>query len=500
MICIKGARMVITLVLFFLCLIVKANIQHHFYFSPVCLEAQKHIASLRLNKAQQLLSAEKKLHPDNVAILFLENYIDYYRLITSQDYSNLKKMEQLKDERLKAIRKISPKSPYFLYAQSEINLQWGFIQSFNQGYLGAMLDFRNAYQLAKENYEKYPEFKPSLKTVGLFRALLGTIPNNYKWILGMAGLSGDFDGGMQLIQRYFDTDNYQEFILDKQSSEFYYTLFMLNFGDKQKAWAFCNEHTTDHNTNLMSVYLRAFTASKVGKNDEAILVLQQRPKSADYEPFFALDYMLGLCKLNRLDDDAEQSLKRFVSFYKGKVLMKDAYRRISWCYLLKNDLDKFKIYRELSKRYGNSNNEEDKKVLHETEKGIMHDLIILKSRLLFDGGYYQRAEETIKKKDVNQLKTNYQKLEYYYRYGRILHEQNKYNKAIDYYTYVVKNAPVNTPYYFAPYACLQMGYIYQKMGFGQLAKSHFSKVESYTKAEYHESIKIKSSNELHKLK
>ena len=175
MICIKGARMVITLVLFFLCLIVKANIQHHFYFSPVCLEAQKHIASLRLNKAQQLLSAEKKLHPDNVAILFLENYIDYYRLITSQDYSNLKKMEQLKDERLKAIRKISPKSPYFLYAQSEINLQWGFIQSFNQGYLGAMLDFRNAYQLAKENYEKYPEFKPSLKTVGLFRALLGTI-------------------------------------------------------------------------------------------------------------------------------------------------------------------------------------------------------------------------------------------------------------------------------------------------------------------------------------
>ena len=72
MICIKGARLVITLVLLFLCQFVKADTQHHFYFSPVCIEAQKHIAALRLNKAQQMLSAEKKLHPDNVAIPFLE--------------------------------------------------------------------------------------------------------------------------------------------------------------------------------------------------------------------------------------------------------------------------------------------------------------------------------------------------------------------------------------------------------------------------------------------
>ena len=42
--------------------------------------------------------------------------------------------------------------------------------------------------------------------------------------------------------------------------------------------------------------------------------------------------------------------------------------------------------------------------------------------------------------------------------------------------------------------------IYQKMGFGQIAKSHFSRVELYTKAEYHESIKVKSNNELQKLK
>lgn len=496
----KGARLVYTLLLLFLCPFVQADTQHHFYFSPVCIEAQKLISALRLNKAEQLLAAEKKLHPDNVAIPFLENYIDYYRLITSQDLTNFKKIEEAKDERLKAVRKISILSPYYLYAQSEIHLQWGFIKSFNQEYVGAMLEFKNAYQLAKQNFEKHPEFKPSMKTVGMFRALLGTIPDNYKWVLGVAGLKGDFDGGMQLIQRYFKTDTYSEFILDKQSTVFYYGLFMLNFGDKQKAWAFCDEHTNDYSSNLLSVYLRAFTASKTARNDEAIHVLQHRPKTPDYEPFYALDYFLGMCKLNRLDDDAEHSLKRFVSFYKGKLYMKDAYRRISWHYLLKNDLDKFKIYRELSKRYGSSNSEEDKNIMRETTEGVSHDLVILKARLLFDGGYYAKAEETIKQRNPDQLKTEYQKLEYYYRYARILHEQNKYNKAIDYYTQVVKLSPVNTPYYFAPYACLHMGYIYQKMGFGQIAKSHFSKVDVYTKAEYHESIKVKSNKELQKLK
>jgi len=500
MINIEGARMVYTLLLLFLCPFVKADIQHHFYFSPVCVEAQKHISALRLNKAEQLLAAEKKLHPDNVAIPFLENYIDYYRLITSQDLTNFKKIEDAKDARLKAVRKIPTSSPYYLYAQSEIHLQWGFIKSFNQEYVSAMLEFKNAYQLAKQNFDNHPDFKPSMKTVGMFKALLGTIPDNYKWVLGVAGLSGDFDGGMNLIQRYFKTESYSEFILDRQSTVFYYGLFMLNFGDKQKAWAFCDEHTSDYSTNLLSVYLRAFTASKTARNDEAIHTLQHKPKSADYEPFYALDYFLGMCKLNRLDDDAEQSLKRFVSFYKGKLYMKDAYRRISWYYLLKNDSDKFKIYRELSKRYGSTNSEEDKNIMRENSGGITHDLVILKARLLFDGGYYVKAEETIKQRTPEELKTEYQKLEYYYRYARILHEQNKYNKALDFYTQVVKLSPVSTPYYFAPYACLHMGYIYQKMGFAQIAKSHFSKVDIYTKSEYHESIKVKSNKELKKLK
>ena len=108
-----------------------------------------------------------------------------------------------------------------------------------------MLEFRNAYQLANQNLTKFPEFEPSLKTVGMFKALLGTTPKNYKWVLGVAGLSGNYEKGMATLEQYVKADVPADAILDEQMGVFYYGLFMLNFGDKQKAWEFTQAHTLD---------------------------------------------------------------------------------------------------------------------------------------------------------------------------------------------------------------------------------------------------------------
>lgn len=493
----KGAKLVFTVLLLFFMPATYASV---FFYTPGCIEAQKHIASLRLAKAEQILAVEAKANPNNAAIPFLQNSVDFYRIIAEQSFVGYKAEEQAKSYRFDMAKKIPLSSPYHLYAQSEMHLQWAFIKVFHAEYVGAMLEFRNAYQLANQNLTKFPEFKPSLKTVGMFKALLGTTPKNYKWVLGVAGLSGNYEKGMAMLEQYVKADVPADAILDEQMGVFYYGLFMLNFGDKQKAWEFTQAHTLDWNTNLMSCYLRAFTASKVAQNDEAIRVLQNRPKTADYESFPMLDYMLGQYKLNRLDEDADQPLKRFVSFYKGKVLMNDAYRRLSWHYLVHGDEDKFKVYRELSKRYRKEQSEEEKNTQYEMDKHIPHDVIVLKARLLFDGGYYAKAEEVIKQRSIEQCKTTYQKLEYYYRYGRICQEAHRYSKAVELFSAVIKNANTSTTYYFAPNACYQLGVIYAKTGFKQLAESYFKQVPAYKHAEYIESIEVKAETELEKLK
>lgn len=496
----KKAISVYTLLLFFIYAgPLQAKPSSVFYFSPNCIEAQKHIASLRLNKAAQLLAQEKAENPNNAAVYFLENYIDFYRIVTSQDISILKQMELQKSVRFDKLDDIPANSPYRLYAQSEMYLQYAFAKVFNSEYVGAMLAFRNAYNLAIENSEKFPTFKHHLKTIGMFKALLGTTPRSYRWMLSVAGLKGDFDGGMKMLDQYVKSNFTPDQRLDQQNGIFYYTLLHLNFGDKDMAMSFCKTNTEDYTTNLLSCYLRAFVASKSAQTDEAIKVLENRPRSAEYEPFPGLEYYMGFCKLNRLDQDADIHFKKFTSNFKGKLFMKDAYRRLYWFYLIKNEPEKANAYKLMSKKYGTGNSEEDKNVQREVEQGITPDLILLKARLLCDGGYYLRAEEVIKQHKLENLKTDYQKLEYYYRYGRILHELNKWSKATEYYSYVIKNSPLNTPYYFAPNACLHMGYIYKKLGFNLIAKSHFNNVKKYSNAEYIQNFEVKAEKEIEKM-
>lgn len=489
----------IHLLLLFYCPAASADTEALFYFSPQTIEAQKHIAALRLDKARAILDAEKKLYPNNTAIDFLQNYVDYYHLVSSQQVEDIKKLEVNKSKRLDRLKKIPESSPYHLYTQSEVHLQWAFSKVFNQEFVSAMLDFRSAYNLAEENTKKFPSFKQSQKTVGLIKAMLSTVPDNYKWVLSIAGLKGNYEEGLGLIKDYLNQQHISDdHWLDMQSTAFYYVLLQLNFGDKNEAWKYCEKFTSDHTNNLMNTYLRAFTASKTAHNEECIRTLSVKPKTADYAPFYALDYLMGVAKLNRLDEDADIYLKKFVTFYKGKNLVKDAYKRLSWYSLLQNDKEKFKIYQGLAKKYGASNSEEDQNAQKEAVMGIYPDVTLLKAHLLFDGGYYAQAEEMIKLIQPEQLGSGYQKIEYYYRYGRILQETNKLGKAIEMFNKTTQLGE-KTSYYFAPNACLQLGYIYLKLNFRETAKTHFSKVLEYKNYEYKSSISQKARTELQKL-
>jgi len=492
----KGAKLGVTVMLLFFVYTLQAST---FHFTSGCIEAQKCIVTLRLNKAEQILELEKKLNPTNAAIAYLENTIDFYKVVTSQNPLDYKSAQQFKNSRFETAKQIPQSSPYYLYVQSEMYLQWGFIKVFQQDFLSSMLDFRSAYQLANQNVSKFPNFLPSQKTIGLFKALLGTTPKNYKWVLNIAGLSGNYEQGIQLIEKYLQSDIPEEYIIDKQLCIFYYGLFTLNFDDKKKAWEFVRNNTKDWETNLMSCYLRAFTANKAAQNEEAINVLTNRPKTTEYSSFPMLDLMLGQYKLYRLDADADLPIKSFINQYKGKVLLYDAYHRLSWFYLINGNMEKYLAYRELERKIKKSDSEEEKNTKYVLAKNLPQNITVLKARLLFDGGYYTKAEETIKQHDIDACKTTYQKQEYYYRYGRIFQEMHKYSSAIEMYAQVIKNSSKSSPYSFAPLSYLQVGIIYGKMGFKQLAKSNLEAAKEYSKAEHIQEIEIKVATELEKL-
>ena len=101
----------------------------NFDFNPNCINAYEQILSLRLNNARTLIAAEKRSNPQNSIPYLLDNYVDYFTLLTTENKNDFEKLKRNKALRLSRMEKEDRNSPYYLFAQAEINLQWALTRS-----------------------------------------------------------------------------------------------------------------------------------------------------------------------------------------------------------------------------------------------------------------------------------------------------------------------------------------------------------------------------------
>lgn len=463
--------------LFFLLL---AQAQKYTYsYSPNSIIAIGAIEKLQLEKARTLIADERKKAPDNVALDYLDDCVDYYELITGGDRNRLALLEKNKSNRVSRIQKLAPLNAQAAYAEAEISLHWAILRLMQNEYVSGAMELRSAYQLHKKNAAAFPQFYATQKSLGFIKAILGTLPDNYHWILNIVGLKGNFKEGMALIETYLGQSRFlPEQALDKQQATYYFVLLNFYYGNKQTAWTHTLQQTTDYTENTLSCYLRAFIASRSAQTDEAIAILNKRPRGAEYTKYLDLDLVMGYAKLNKLEADADIEFKKFVTFSKNNSLKKDAYRRLAWSEWIQHDTTKYLTYKRLSAHSTSSKDDEDIQIDKELGKGIFPNASVLKARLQFDGGYYAQAENMLKTMNPGTLLSPFQQAEYYYRYARIMQEQKKYAKAIEYFSESI-NIAEKKDLYLAPYSALQLGNIYTKLGYPQTAVYYYNKAIAY---------------------
>jgi hypothetical protein len=465
--------------------------------SPNLLEAQKHIAALRLDKGKALVEAEKQANKMNMAVHLFDNYIDFYRIICLQKKEDFDALEKVKAKRLEDFKKIDASNPYKLFAQAELHLQNAFVKAMFEEYLGAAWDFKSCYSLLEQNQKAFPHFITNKKDLGVLKAILGTIPDSYHWIVSIAGMNADLSEGLALMKEYIEKADDKEILMERKNAQYFYALFNLNFlKNKTEAWKLADKYTADYKTNLMSVCIRAFAAKGTDNNEACIETLTHKPTGNEYVMFPYLEMIHGLALLQRLDLNAAIHFKKFIATNKDKNDNKDAYQKLSWCAWLKNDTVNYLLYRNIAVNI--SEKGEKNKLASSGGKDRFPEKTLLKSRLLFDGGYYEQAEQLMLAKNVSTFSSDLEKVEYLYRMGRIYHESHKLSKAIEYYELTVKtNFKENE--FLAANSCLQLGYIYQKLNFKQLAKTHFNKVFEYKNYDYKNYLQQQAKAALAKL-
>jgi tetratricopeptide (TPR) repeat protein len=478
-----------------------------FDFNRNCQDAYRSILSLHLTEAGKLLIAEKAVHPSNLIPVYLENCIDFFTVYIGEEPAVFEKFRKAQEIRLAILKKGNMESSWYRYCLGSMHIQFAICRMKFGEYKSAALDISHAYGDLKENAQLFPGFLLQNTGLGLIHVLAGVIPDNYSWVIRIMGIEGNVQKGLDEISSMAGyAGNNETFQLFRTESMFYLAFLDATLGRDAKNALGILKGFEDRKMdfpdrrNPLMIFVRATILSKAGRTDEAIEnLLEYRAESGDF-PFYYLDYLTGMNKLNRLDPDADLYFIRFLKNYRGQNNIKSAYQKLAWTFLLKGNIQKYEEFIRKAMTRGALVRENDVQANREARSGEKPNVILLKARLLSDGGYTDRAIHLLLDQGVKKILTTQKDLlEYNYRLGRIYQQSGNHSDALKYFEITIHDGAGQT-WYFAANAALQSGIIYEQLKDYPNAARYYKLCLSMKNTEYKNSLDQKATLGMKRIK
>lgn len=418
-----------------------------------------------------------------------EAFLFHYKLTLAFMVSENSMLIKVLDENEARIEELIEKAsePWKLFFQAEIKLHRAFINLKLGNELTAAWNMRQAYKLSIKNGELHPDFIYNNKTIGLLHVLIGSIPDQYQWVVDLMGMEGDIQKGLDELDKISRSNN----IVSTESKVLQCIIhaYLLNNADQ----ALKQYDSLIDNSPLLN-YIGMAVAMK-NSNAATAISFYEQAQSKNQNPL--LSYLAGEAYLQLGNyHKASQVLNDFLNQFEGDNFIKDALYKLALAAMLQNNDNKALLLLNKAKNRGQTLTEADKHAAKMINLGLP-DPTIMKIRLFTDGGQYQRADSIIEQVEKGVIKVS-NELELTYRKARLHHKLNDFSKAISLYKNVVSLQSNDA--YFAPNSCLQLGYIYQNRGEESQAKYFFEKVLSYKHHEYKNSLDNKAKVALKGLK
>ena len=432
-----------------------------FDFNTRCQQAYKEISQLKLKNGQILIDEEKRKNPGNLIPFFLENYIDFFTLFFNEDPDDYKKLIPNLDKRLALMNRGPTNSPYLLFTKAVIHFQWAAVRIKFGYHWDAGWQLRRAYLQINENMGLFPLFTPNLVFNGAMQVAVGTIPDGYKWLSNLFGLKGSIKTGMQRLGVFLESQDDLSLIFHDEAAFYYLYLKFYMQNDKEGVFEFIQKSRLDVKNNHLLTYLAVNLSINNQQMDHAKKILLERNTSHEYISTSAWDLEMGYIAISHLDADAATYFERFLQVFKGRFYLKDAFQKLSWHYYLQGNQPKANHYRNQILTKGSTDTDADEQALKEARSGKWPNTLLLKARLLNDGGYHAEALRLLYGKRVTDFSLPEDRLEFAYRVGRLYDDVGRDEEAVAFYKLAVQSGEKRTEYY-AARAALQIGYIYEQ--------------------------------------
>lgn len=456
------------------------------------------IFHLRLQEAALSLRQASERWPGNLAVDHLENYADCLGLFVSEDKTRYKKLLSARDHRLRKVQSLPDSDPARRYLRADILLQWAAVKLKFGDQFSAMLDVRRAYKALEENLAEFPDHLLSRKDMAVLQALIGTVPDQYRWGVQLLGLSGDIGRSVRelkalAVHRHADAAFFRDEIIAAGVLIGYY----LN-NQPDDAIAAMERLPAATRRSPLYIFMAANIYRRQGLNEQALVLLDAYKPHSGAALFAYLDFLKGDCLLRRMDRDAARHLQYFIDHHKGQNYLKEAYQKLGWHALVHGDTLR---YRQMMKQVldkGQSLLDEDRSAMSEARKGLIPHVGLLKARLYYDGGYYREAERILEDLRPGDLE-GVRYLEWLYRRARVQEKMGRPETARRLYREVVASGGDDASY-FACNAALQLGLLAEEAGQPVRARAYYEQCLSMDPDQYRNSLHQKARAGLQRLK
>lgn len=461
--------------------------QAHFDFTAGCKEAYRAIVQLRLEEGSQLIAAERKRDPDNLIPDFLDNYVDFFQQFFNEDAGEYPAVKERLERRLERMAQGPASSPFSLFTRSVIHFQWAAIKIKLGRNLDAGLEFRRSFLESQECRKKFPAFGPAMMQGGAMQVVAGTIPDGYKWLSNLLGIRGSVKTGMAEIERFLQMDDEWSGLCRDEATFYYLYLRFYILNQHEQVFDYIRQHNLDVRNNYLFAYLYANLCINDQQSALAEQIIGERSRAAGYLEMPIWDLEMGYASLNHLEQGTPVYLERFLRRFRGRFYVKDALEKLSWYYYLKgNQAAADSLRREVVRR-GAAESDADRQALKAARGGVWPDKVLLRARLLSDGGYFEEALRSLQGVSTSSFVRPDERCELAYRLGRIYDGLGRKDDAIGAYLTTIKVGE-GLREYFAARAALQAGYIYETRGDSARAMGFYQKCLSLKDHDFKNSL------------
>jgi tetratricopeptide (TPR) repeat protein len=434
------------------------------YWTPEAKTAYSYISELRIDEGLNIIKLQSITHPENYIWSYLEDYADFLKIFVQEDLRQITDFMEASSLRMDRIMLVPETNPLSLMAQAQIYLHHCALHMQQSQFIAAATDINKSFKLLKKNQKLFPSDVANLRLYASLKVAFGAIPDQYRWLVSIVtSLNGTIEEGLGELHSILKSTTPATNVFFAETV-LYTAMAEGRLNNKPQAGIqLLAKHFGKTPTNKSIQYVMASLLTADGDNDGAIRILSQATGVLGSLRIPFLDFMLGECKLFRGDGDADTHFKNFLVYHKGKHYIKEAHQKLAWYALLKGDRTGYYNHMQQILIKGASTTDEDQQAMHEAEHHDTPHPILLRSRLYYDGGYYDQALNLLTESFYATLNQHAHRLEFLYRKGRILQAKKSYAEALHYLNLTITTGQFEK-YYFACSAALQCGIIHETLG------------------------------------